>query len=178
MISTFETFLKETHYDGGSLYDTCLINECIVDEDGKRILRCPLTLNNISIKQFEIENRSKSNNYIDICHNEAVSKEKLYYDNTRRCILTAARPQNLFWGEKLGNMQQQDFTINEYLNDVVKKAERIKQELNINRPGQQLPEIINQLNCIADDEEKIQLQELLTQFENQLEQFKKKLSSK
>ena len=146
MISTFETFLKETHYDGGSLYDTCLINECIVDEGEKRILICPLTLNKISINQFDKENL-KTNDYnetmlaeqkqMQICHNEAVSKKRIYYDKTRGCILTAARPQNLFWGEKLGNMQQQDFTINEYWNDLEKKIERRKQKLN--RPGQQLP---------------------------------------
>lgn len=51
---------------------------------------------------------------IQISHNEAIVKQKIYYDTNMKTIVSDYRPGNLFWDYKLGNMQQQDFTIVEF----------------------------------------------------------------
>jgi hypothetical protein len=88
------------------------MRKCLKYKNGKKILICPLTDNKISIHQFEI-NDDECLESIQVCHEEAVSKEKIYFDETRGYIITARRPQNLFWGTKRGNMQQQELTIDE-----------------------------------------------------------------
>lgn len=112
MKNVFENFLKGINYDDGCLFESPIMRKCLKIKDGKKILICPLTDSEISIRQFEISDSDCSDS-IQICHNEAVSKEKIYYDNTRGYIITARRPQNLFWGTKTGNMQQQELTIDE-----------------------------------------------------------------
>ncbi len=112
MKKVFEAFLKDTYYDDGCLYDSPLMRKCLKYKNGKKILVCPLTDNKISIHHFEI-NDDDCLESIQVCHEEAVSKEKIYFDETRRYIVTARRPQNLFWGTKRGNMQQQELTIDE-----------------------------------------------------------------
>lgn len=107
----FETFLKEIYYDDGCLYDSHVMRKCLKIKDGKRVLVCPLTDKKISIDDFLLCKNSPDS--IQICHNEAICKEKLYFDKTRGYIITARRPQNLFWGTKRGNMQQQELTIDE-----------------------------------------------------------------
>ena len=112
MKNVFETFLKGIYYDDGCLYGSPLMRKCLKYKNGKQILVCPLTDNKISIHQFEI-NDDECLESIQVCHEEAVSKEKIYFDETRGYIITARRPQNLFWGTKRGNMQQQELTIDE-----------------------------------------------------------------
>ena len=112
MKNVFENFLKGINYDDGCLYESPLIRKCLKIKNGKKILICPLTDSKISIRQFEI-NDDKHLDSIQVCHQEAVSKGKIYFDNTRSYIITARRPQNLFWGTKRGNMQQQELTIDE-----------------------------------------------------------------
>lgn len=136
-ISELEGYLKSIQYDDGNLYDTYLIKEeCIRSSEkygGKKVLYCPLTMNELSIKiNFEYSKKDEDDSYsINICHNEAVKKRKVIYDKSQQYILTAARPQNLFWGTKVGNMQQQDFTIDEYWNDTILKA--AKRSFNTNK---------------------------------------------
>ena len=108
----FETFLKGIHYDDGCLYDSHVMQKCLKYKNGKKILVCPLTDNKISIHHFKI-NDDECLESIQVCHQEAVSKEKIYFDETRGYMVTARRPQNLFWGTKRGNMQQQELTIDE-----------------------------------------------------------------
>ena len=112
MKNVFETFLKGIYYDDGCLYDSPLMRKCLKYKNGKKILICPLTDNKISIRHFEISD-DECLESIQVCHEEAVSKEKIYFDETRGYIITARRPQNLFWGTKRGNMQQQELTIDE-----------------------------------------------------------------
>jgi hypothetical protein len=112
MKNVFENFLKGINYDDGCLYESPIMRKCLKIKDGKKILICPLTDSKISIRQFEIKDDDCLDS-IQVCHEEAVSKGKIYYDNTRSYIITARRPQNLFWGTKTGNMQQQELTIDE-----------------------------------------------------------------
>lgn len=85
--------------------DLTLYNECIIDS----VLYCPITNIKISI-DFFLKNHSDPN-CIHLCHNEAVAKNKIKFND---CILTAFRPDNLFFGTKNGNLQMQDFSIQEY----------------------------------------------------------------
>ena len=112
MTLVFETFLKGIYYDDGCLYDSHVMQKCLRNKNGKKILVCPLTDNKISIHHFKI-NDDECLESIQVCHQEAVSKEKIYFDETRGYMVTARRPQNLFWGTKRGNMQQQELTIDE-----------------------------------------------------------------
>ena len=65
--------------------------------------------------------------FIDISHNEAVSKEKIYYCEDNNVLLSDFRPGNLFWDFHCCNMQQQDFTIEEYWSEMTERfAERNK----------------------------------------------------
>lgn len=77
------------------------------------ILQCPLLLENINISQFEISD-TKDPKYLNICHNEAVDKKKIYFDKELKTLVSDYRPTNLFWGTYLGNMMQQSMNIIEY----------------------------------------------------------------
>ena len=46
---------------------------------------------------------------------EAVNKEKFYWDNKRKTVLSPARPTNLFWSYHLSNMMQQNYNLDEHL---------------------------------------------------------------
>ena len=61
---------------------------------------------------------------INISHNEAVNKEKIYPDSSNNIMLSDYRPGNLFWDTQIGNMQQQDFTIDEYWEEINKRIKR------------------------------------------------------
>lgn len=127
----FETLLKEIYYDDGCLYDSPIIPKCLQIKDGRKILMCPLTDKKISIDAFLIKD-TKCPDSIQVCHNEAVSKEKIYFDETRGYIITARRPQNLFWGIQRGNMQQQEQTIDEFQSEhvnVKKENAELKAEI-------------------------------------------------
>ena len=54
-------------------------------------------------------------------------KNKIYYNDE---IVTAFRPDNLFWATKNGNMKMQDFTIEEYHKEQKMEAQR-KLELDL-----------------------------------------------
>lgn len=86
--------------------DLTLYTYCVIESE----LYCPITNIKISI-DFFLKNNDDLN-CIHLCHNEAVVKNKIKYDNS--CILTAFRPDNLFFGTKNGNLQMQDFSIPEF----------------------------------------------------------------
>lgn len=87
----------------------------------------PIQIKRINIENFKIKDNSP--NSIDLTHNEAVNIERYYWDSTRQCILSAARPTNIFWSYHLSNMMQQNFTINEYLKhekEIYKRRRKLK----------------------------------------------------
>jgi len=120
-LSAFKARLREhlesVEYDTGKLIDNPLIKQNIrfSVEHGKDILYCPITVLPISVSWFEIQR--KDDNRIELSHNEAVDKKRLYYDQKTQTILTAARATNLFWARNKGNMKQQDLTIDEYVTE-------------------------------------------------------------
>ena len=116
MINDFEEYFATQNYDDGNILNNEIIPYCLFNDEtlNKKILHCPIECERISIHDFEITD-TKKHKYIDICHNEAVSRELFYYDETQNRILTAARARNLYWGSHNGNMMQQDLTIKDFI---------------------------------------------------------------
>lgn len=113
-----------------SLFDYCSTHPSV------RLHKDELTdliqIKKIDIDKFKIKDNSPDS--INLTHNEAVNLEKYYWDNERKCILTPARPTNIFWSYHLSNMMQQNFTIAEYLEhekDTYKKRKSLKNLYNI-----------------------------------------------
>lgn len=103
--------LKESKYDTGDLLKYCQNHPCLVL--GKRNLVDPIQFEQINIIDFSIDNKEDNRN-LDLTHDEAVNKEKFYFDKTKKCILTPARPNNIYWSKHLSNMMQQNFSLSEY----------------------------------------------------------------
>lgn len=72
----------------------------------------PIQLKRIDIKDFSDDTRNADS--IDFTHNEAVVNEKFYWDSKKECLLSPARPANVFWSFHLSNMMQQDFDLDGY----------------------------------------------------------------
>lgn len=71
-----------------------------------------IQLKRIDIKDFSSAIRDADS--IDFTHNEAVVNEKYYWDKEKVCLLSPARPTNIFWSFHLSNMMQQDFSLEGY----------------------------------------------------------------
>ena len=99
-----ECHLKTQIYMGSTCYE--LIEKLDTIREG--ILYSPINEERLSIHLFAVKGA------IDISHNEAVCKQKMYFCETQNVLLSDYRPGNLFWDTKMANMQQQDFTIDEY----------------------------------------------------------------
>ena len=116
LIAQLEEILKQTEYDLNglvvSLYQYCNMHPSLAVN--KEQLTDPIQLREITISSFNIPEASNPNS-IDITHNEAVNKEIFYWDEKRKCILSPARPTNLFWSYHLSNMMQQDFNLSGYI---------------------------------------------------------------
>lgn len=116
LITRLEEILKQTEYDlnGNSvtLYQYCNMHPSLAVNKEK--LTDPIQLREITISSFNIPEASNPDS-IDITHNEAVNKENYYWDDKRKCILSPARPTNLFWSYHLSNMMQQDFNLSGYI---------------------------------------------------------------
>lgn len=107
--------LKETIYNNdsysGSLYDYCINHPSVKMIPGK--LYDPIQVEEIHISDFSINDKKHPNN-LDFTHDEAVNKDKYYWDTVNQCILSPARPTNVFWSKHLSNMMQQNFSLEEY----------------------------------------------------------------
>ena len=101
-------YLKTKIYMGQNCIE--LINNLNVISKGGYLVS-PILCKNLSIEDFVIKKA------INISHNEAVCKNKIYWCENNKILLSDYRPGNLFWDLKIGNMQQQDFTIEEYWED-------------------------------------------------------------
>ncbi len=123
--ASFETHLKETYYNDKSLFDTlhedfnCIINGILYD---------PIRCIPIRFEQFGMD-KCYDKDALNICHNIAVEKETMEYDKNKG-LLSSFRPNNLFWGTHLGNMNQQHFTVKEYWEEQEKIIKRRKQLIN------------------------------------------------
>lgn len=106
--------LKQVYYNisdfSGNLYDYCSNHYSTKMYEG--FLYDPIQLKQISIDNFS--NKKRLADSIDLTHNEAVEKCIFYWDNKKNCLLSPARPTNLFWSFHLSNMMQQNYTLNEF----------------------------------------------------------------
>ncbi len=72
----------------------------------------PIQLIPITIDKFDISSRAEDS--IDLTHEEAVIYEKYYWDKIKKCVLSPARPTNVFWSYHLSNMMQQNYSLEDY----------------------------------------------------------------
>lgn len=89
----------------------------------------PIQVEEIHISDFAIDNKEDPRN-LDFTHDEAVNKGKYYWDNIKQCILSPARPTNVFWSKHLSNMMQQNFSLNEYFKHEEDVTNRRRKFLN------------------------------------------------
>ena len=127
LIQDIEKSLKESFYDSGNLLDYCKNHPSMLMEPGN--LFDPIQVEQINLVDFSIKDKKDDRN-LDLAHNEAVNKDKYYFDNSKQCILTPARPGNLSWSKQLSNMMQQNFSLTEYFEHeekiVAKRREKLK----------------------------------------------------
>jgi len=107
--------LETIEYDNdtykGNLLDYCSNHPCVKLVSGK--LYDPIQVEQIFIQDFNV-NSKENPCCLDFTHDEAVNKNRFYWDNKKNCILSPARPTNIFWSKHLSNMMQQDFSLDEY----------------------------------------------------------------
>ncbi len=124
LIEELETCLQNSKYSNddfqGDLLSYCKNHPSLKMAEGK--LYDPIQVEEINIRDF------KEDKIIDLTHNEAVNLAKYYWDNEKKCVLTPARPTNVFWSKHLSNMMQQDFTLEEYFKreeEIVRKRKEL-----------------------------------------------------
>lgn len=114
IVGEIEEFLKTTryNYDGysGNLYDCVRKHYSLSLNPGQ--LTDPIQLTRITIDKFNISSRTEDS--VDFTHEEAVIFEKYYWDKIKKCVLSPARPTNVFWSYHLSNMMQQNYGLDDY----------------------------------------------------------------
>lgn len=115
LMTKLSDLLNSIEYDfasyTGNLYDYVANHPSTQLVPGE--LYDPIQVEKISIEDFAITNKEDRRN-LDFTHDEAVNLERFYWDNKKNCILSPARPTNVFWSKHLSNMMQQDFSLIEY----------------------------------------------------------------
>ncbi|CAD2071623.1 hypothetical protein [Jeotgalicoccus meleagridis] len=91
----------------------------------------PIQVVPIKAKDFEIFDKYDDRN-LNLAHDEAVNKDRYYWDDEKNVLLSAARPSNIFWSRQLSNMMQQNFTLEEYFEHQEKITIRRKELLSNN----------------------------------------------
>ena len=114
LITNLETALASIEYDNpsytGNLLDYVKNHYSVSLVPGQ--LTDPIQLKPITIDKFNISSRVEDS--IDFTHEEAVIYEKYYWDETKKCVLSPARPTNVFWSYHLSNMMQQNYGLEDY----------------------------------------------------------------
>ncbi|PKE50763.1 hypothetical protein CW672_04410 [Macrococcoides caseolyticum] len=122
--------LEESVYDSeafrGNLLEYCKNHPSTRMKDG--YLFDPIQVAPIEIEDFAIDDKNDNRN-IDFTHDEAVNKDRYYWDKAKNTILTPSRPTNIFWSKHLSNMMQQNFSLDEYFEHQEKIVERRKELL-------------------------------------------------
>ncbi len=120
------TYYKHTGFDG-NLLSYCKSHPSLKIEEGR--LYDPIQVEPIDITDFNVKDKEDSRN-LDFTHDEAVNKGNYYWDEIHKCILSPARPTNIFWSKHLSNMMQQNFSLLEYFKHEEEIVQRRKQFLN------------------------------------------------
>lgn len=114
LIKNIENMLQTIEYDfenfKGNLYNHVKNHYSLSLIPGQ--LTDPIQLTAITIDKFNISERTEDS--IDFTHEEAVIFEKYYWDKIRKCVLSPARPTNVFWSYHLSNMMQQNYDLDNY----------------------------------------------------------------
>ena len=114
ILTELEECLKESQYESlsfkGNLLDYCKNHPSLKMYKNK--LTDPIQVKEIKIDNFNLESRQPES--IDFTHNEAVNIDKFYWDYKKKCLLSPARPSNIFWSFHLSNMMQQDSSLEDY----------------------------------------------------------------
>lgn len=133
VLHKLEECLRESIYNSedycGNLLDYCNNHMSLTMKPGS--LMDPIQALPISIRDFAIDNKQDERN-LDFTHNEAINKKKYYWDDIQECILTAARPTNVFWSKHLSNMIQQNMNLKEYIDFENENNKRRKRYLRKN----------------------------------------------
>lgn len=132
IMNNVEIALQSSSYDNptysGNLLDYVQNHPCVKMMPGK--LCDTIQIEPINIIDFNIKNKEDPRN-LDFTHDEAVNFNRFYWDNKKNCILSPARPTNIFWSKHLSNMMQQNFSLNEYFNLEEERVQRRRAMLNI-----------------------------------------------
>lgn len=122
--------LQSSVYDNdtfsGNLLDYCNNHPSMKMVRGK--LYDPIQVEEIHIEDFAIDSKEDPRS-LDLTHDQAVFFENYYWDRAKQCILSPARPTNLFWSRHLSNMMQQNFTLEGYFKHEEEIVSRRKQLL-------------------------------------------------
>lgn len=122
ILSDIEKCLSESEYCSesfkGNLLDYCKSHPSLKMFKDK--LYDPIQVKEIKIDNFDLESRQPES--IDFTHDEAVNLDKYYWDEKKQCLLSPARPSNIFWSFHLSNMMQQDSSLNDYFKEEKKRV--------------------------------------------------------
>ena len=134
LLTKLEEILKNIEYELNnkkiSLFQYCNMHPSLAISKNKLI--DPIQMKEISISNFDVASIANPES-IDITHNEAVNKELYYWDSERKCILSPARPTNLFWSYHLSNMMQQNFSLSDYIKheeEIYKKRQEFRKNFD------------------------------------------------
>jgi len=130
LLDEIKQMLMVCTYDEGNLLEYCDNHPCLLLEKGK--LFDSIQVEQINILDFSIDNKEDTRS-LDFAHNEAVNKDNYYFDTIKNCILTPARPRNIFWSKHLSNMMQQNYSLKEYFINEERIVEKRKAKLNLNQ---------------------------------------------
>lgn len=129
IMNELKNIMEKVNYDLNgkkySLYKYCIIHPSVMLVDNQ--LTDPIQLVKLNIDNFNIPDNSDKS--VDLTHNEAVNNELFYWDEDRKCILSPARPTNIFWSYHLSNMMQQNYNLKqfiEYEEDIYNRRQKFK----------------------------------------------------
>ncbi len=129
LIHELEECLVQINYDSdaytGNLLDRCKANYSLSLVDNQ--LTDPIQLKQIHVEHFAKETE-RDDNSIDLTHLDSVNNDRFYWDRIHECLLSPARPDNLFWSFHLSNMMQQNFTLDEFF---VLERQRVERRIEI-----------------------------------------------
>lgn len=134
IIDMVSQVLKESEYESisytGNLLEYCDKHISLLIDKDKLI--DPIQFEPIEIDDFGIDAKGNPR-CIDFTHDEAVNKHRYYFDLKKQTILSACRPTNIFWSNHISNMMQQNYTLQEYSDNEIKRSKLRESILNRNK---------------------------------------------
>jgi len=151
--SDFKDKLKSIEFDKTNLFDNTikykLSNNKFIILIHNGIARCPLTYDNLSIKNWKD---------IQYCHDNAASLKQISIDKNQDCILTPNSPTNFYMGYKIGNRSQGEMNLEEYYKNLQNRLIKLGLAISIEESDKKDEEIdklkkeLNRLKNIQSEE--------------------------